>query len=205
MTDSETAGVADAAPAVDLRGITKSFGAVRACDGVDLVLHRGRIHGILGENGAGKSTLMKILIGLVLPDEGRIEIDGSPQHIDDPIAAAALGIGMVHQHFSLVDALSVWENVALGETGRLDPSSVKRRIGEIGEHYGLEIDPDARVGELTAGSAPAGRDHQVPAARPEHRDLRRAHVGAHARAESQQLFDLVPRGRGGRKVGPWCS
>ena len=151
MTDSETAGVADAAPAVDLRGITKSFGAVRACDGVDLVLHRGRIHGILGENGAGKSTLMKILIGLVLPDEGRIEIDGSPQHIDDPIAAAALGIGMVHQHFSLVDALSVWENVALGETGRLDPSSVKRRIGEIGEHYGLEIDPDARVGELTAG------------------------------------------------------
>ncbi len=151
MTNPETAGTGSPVPAVDLSGITKSFGAVRACDAVDLTLHRGRIHGILGENGAGKSTLMKILIGLVLPDEGRIEIDGAAQQIHDPLAAAALGIGMVHQHFSLVDALSVWENVALGEVGRLDPSAVRDRIGEIGEHYGLRIDPDARVGELTAG------------------------------------------------------
>lgn len=144
-------GVASPTPAVELRGITKRFGAVTACDSVDLVLQRGQIHGILGENGAGKSTLMKILIGLVLPDEGSIHIDGTLEHIHDPLAASKLGIGMVHQHFSLVDALSVWENVALGEAGRLEPAAVRDRIGEIGEHYGLTIDPYARVGDLTAG------------------------------------------------------
>lgn len=138
-------------PAVELRGITKRFGAVTACDSVDLVLQRGKIHGILGENGAGKSTLMKILIGLVLPDEGSVHIDGGLQQINDPLTASRLGIGMVHQHFSLVDALTVWENVALGEAGRLDPAAVQNRIGEIGEHYGLAIDPYARVGDLTAG------------------------------------------------------
>lgn len=139
------------APAVELRGITKRFGAVTACGGVDLVLHRGKIHGILGENGAGKSTLMKILIGLVLPDAGSIHIDGQPEQIHDPLTASRLGIGMVHQHFSLVDALTVWENVALGDAGRLDPAAVQNRIREIGDHYGLEIDPNARVGDLTAG------------------------------------------------------
>ena len=141
----------DPAPAVDLRNITKRFGAVTACDAVDLVLQRGRVHGILGENGAGKSTLMKMLIGLVLPDEGSIHIDGTPQQIHSPWAASALGIGMVHQHFSLVDALTVWENVALGEAGRLDPAAIRNRIGEIADHYGLMIEPDARVGDLTAG------------------------------------------------------
>ena len=94
---------------------------------------------------------MKILIGLVLPDAGSIEIDGRATSIHDPLDAAAHGIGMVHQHFSLVDALTVWENVALGEAGRLDPTSVRERIAEIGEHYGLHVDPDARVGDLTAG------------------------------------------------------
>lgn len=138
-------------PAVELQSVTKSFGAVVACDSVDLVLQRGKIHGILGENGAGKSTLMKILIGLVLPEQGRILIDGQPQQIRDPLDAASLGIGMVHQHFSLVDALTVWENVALGESGRLEPGKVRDRIGEIADHYGLEIDPYARVGDLTAG------------------------------------------------------
>jgi simple sugar transport system ATP-binding protein len=145
------AGATASAPAVRLHDITKRFGAVVACDGVDLELRRGRIHGILGENGAGKSTLMKMLIGLVLPDGGRIEIDGAICQIHDPIDAATYGIGMVHQHFSLVDALTVWENVSLGEPGRLDPVSVRRRVAEIGEHYGLVVDPDARVGDLTAG------------------------------------------------------
>jgi ABC-type uncharacterized transport system ATPase subunit len=139
------------APAVELTAVTKRFGAVVACNAVDLRLHRGRIHGILGENGAGKSTLMKILIGLVMPDEGSIHIDGERCQILDPLDAAARGIGMVHQHFSLVDPLTVWENVALGDTGRLDPSVVRRRVGEISEQYGLQIDPDARVGDLTAG------------------------------------------------------
>ena len=149
-TTSETAGTSEV-PAVELRGITKRFGRVVACDDVALTLRRGHVHGILGENGAGKSTLMKILIGLVLPDHGSIEIDGRRVTIHDPQDAAALGIGMVHQHFSLVDALTVWENVALGEAGALRPAAVRDRIGEIGEHYGLTIDPDARVADLTAG------------------------------------------------------
>jgi len=96
-------------PAVELVGITKRFGGIVACDQVDLTLHRGRIHGILGENGAGKSRLMKVRIGLVLPDAGSVRIDGWPRTIHDPLAAASLGIAMVHQHFSLVDQLSVWE------------------------------------------------------------------------------------------------
>ncbi|WP_419919124.1 ABC transporter ATP-binding protein [Candidatus Poriferisocius sp.] len=152
-----TTGKADAGgqalpvPAVELSGITKSFGSIVACDDVDLRLHRGRIHGILGENGAGKSTLMKVLIGLVLADAGTIRIDGRPCAIHDPSAAAALGIAMVHQHFSLVDELAVWENVALGEQGRLNPAEVRDRVAAISSQYGLEVDPGARVGDLTAG------------------------------------------------------
>ena len=156
MTDATTemtgAGGPDpSAPAVELTGITKRFGGIVACDQVDLTLHRGRVHGILGENGAGKSTLMKVLIGLVLPDAGSIRIDGQPRTIHDPLAAAALGIAMVHQHFSLVDQLSVWENVALGEEGRLKSAGVRDRVAAISRQYGLDIDPDARVGDLTAG------------------------------------------------------
>ena len=151
LSDS-MAGMDDVSvPAVALHGVTKRFGTVTACDSVDLVLQRGRIHGILGENGAGKSTLMKILIGLVLPDAGHIEVEGERTQINTPIMAADLGIGMVHQHFSLVDALSVWENVALGEVGRLDAVAMRERVGEISEHYGLAVDPDATVGDLTAG------------------------------------------------------
>ena len=138
-------------PAAELQGITKRFGAVAACDAVDLTLRRGEIHGILGENGAGKSTLMKVLIGLVLPDAGTIRIDGEPCRISNPAEAADRGIGMVHQHFSLVEPLTVWENVILGERSRLNATAARRRVGEISERYGLEIDPDERVKDLSAG------------------------------------------------------
>ena len=144
-------GSGPSAPVVELIGITKRFGGIVACDQVDLTLYRSRIHGILGENGAGKSTLMKVLIGLVLPDAGSIRIDGRPCTIHDPLAAAELGIAMVHQHFSLVDQLTVWENVALGEAGRLKSAGVRDRVAAISRQYGLEIDPDAQVGSLTAG------------------------------------------------------
>lgn len=155
MTGTDGSGADDAAaasaPAIQLEGITKSFGAVTACDQVDLVLHRGRIHGVLGENGAGKSTLMKVMIGLVLPDAGSIHVNGERCQIPDPLAAADRGIGMVHQHFSLVDHLTVWENVALGDEGRLDPGAVRARIGDISDQYGLSVEPDAIVGDLPAG------------------------------------------------------
>ncbi len=144
-------GTALSAPAVELAGVTKRYGSVVACDDVDLSLFHGRIHGILGENGAGKSTLMKVLIGLVVPDAGTITIGGEQHHHLDPMMAAANRIAMVHQHFSLVEPLTVWENVALGESGPLDPNAVRVRIGEIIDQYGLAIDPDARVGDLTAG------------------------------------------------------
>jgi general nucleoside transport system ATP-binding protein len=149
--DHRAGGDALSPPAAEFIDITKRFGRVVACDNVNLALHPGRIHGILGENGAGKSTLMKMLIGLVLPDAGEMRIHGESVQIVDPVEAARRGIAMVHQHFSLVEPLTVWENVALGDTGRLDPGRVRRRVGEISEQYGLEIDPDDRVIDLTAG------------------------------------------------------
>ena len=124
---------------------------MQACSGVDLAIEPGRIHGVLGENGAGKSTLMKILIGLVVPDSGTISIGGERVTLRDPIDAARRGIGMVHQHFSLVEPLRVWENVALGEAGKLHPAAVRARIRELSEHYGLNVDPDAVVGDLPVG------------------------------------------------------
>jgi simple sugar transport system ATP-binding protein len=138
-------------PAAEFIDITKRFGRVVACDHVNLVLRPGRIHGILGENGAGKSTLVKMLIGLVLPDSGEIRVHGRRVAISDPIDAARLGIAMVHQHFSLVESLTVWENVALGDSGGLDPARIRRRVAEISEQYGLEIGPDDRIADLTTG------------------------------------------------------
>jgi simple sugar transport system ATP-binding protein len=140
-----------AAPAIELKGISKRFGAIVACDNVDFAMYPGEIHGVLGENGAGKSTLMKIMIGLVLPDSGRIEMGGNPVTITDPQAAAKLGIGMVHQHFSLVEPLTVWENVMLGSREAFDRNRARKQVTEIGRRYGLEVDPDVPVAQLTAG------------------------------------------------------
>ncbi|MFE5531520.1 ABC transporter ATP-binding protein [Embleya sp. NPDC056538] len=138
-------------PVVQLLGIGKRFGAVRACADVSLRVRAGEIHGLLGENGAGKSTLMKILLGLVVPDTGRIVLRGTETTIADPSAAAAHGISMVHQHFSLVDRLSVWENVVLGDRGRVDRDRARTLVREVGDRYGLRVDPDACVEDLSTG------------------------------------------------------
>ncbi len=157
MSDVDPGAAASAAApgvlpaAVRLEGITKRYGPIVACNRVDLVLQSGRIHGVLGENGAGKSTLMKILIGLIQPDDGTIEIDGRHTRISDPLAAADLGIAMVHQHYSLVEPLTVWENVVLGEPVRLDRKAACERVAAISERYGLGVDPLATVARLTAG------------------------------------------------------
>jgi ABC-type uncharacterized transport system ATPase subunit len=140
-----------AVAAVQLEGITKRFGDTVACDGVDLAVDCGEIHGLLGQNGAGKSTLMKILLGIHTADAGRILISGRPVAIPDPLAAAELGVAMVHQHFSVIDALTVWENVTLGERGRIDARAAISHVEELARRYGLDVDPRARVGELTTG------------------------------------------------------
>jgi ABC-type uncharacterized transport system ATPase subunit len=153
LAPTRPAGEATTSPAaaVELRGITKRFGDVLACDRVDLVVERGQVHGLLGQNGAGKSTLMKVLTGLLTPDAGSIRIDGETVVIHDPLAAAERGIVMVHQHFSVISALTVWENVTLGERTRIDEKGSIRAVHEVAERYGLDIDPKATVGSLTAG------------------------------------------------------
>lgn len=137
--------------ALELRGVTKAYGSVVACDAVDLAVAHGEIHGLLGENGAGKSTLMKVLLGLVTRDAGTIAYRGEPVEINDPQAAAALGLGMVHQHFSLIEPLRVWENVVLGDRGKVDRAAACAQVEEVSRRYGLPIDPRARVDSLSAG------------------------------------------------------
>ncbi|MGJ6964149.1 ABC transporter ATP-binding protein [Streptosporangium sp. G11] len=153
MTDDERARelAPPPVPALRLRGISKSYGPVVACDAVDLDAYPGEIHGLLGENGAGKSTLMKILLGLVQRDAGTILRHDEPVDIGSPRQAAVLGIGMVHQHFSLIDPLTVWENVILGDTGKIDKAAAGDQVREISRRYGLPIDPLARVARLSAG------------------------------------------------------
>jgi len=136
---------------VELRGMTKRFGRVVACRDVHLTVHEGEIHGLLGENGAGKSTLMKVLIGLIPSDAGEVRLRGRPVAVKDPVHAASLGLAMAQQHFSLVERLRVWENVALAHRGKLKRRDATHAIEEIRERYGLVIDANARVEDLTVG------------------------------------------------------
>jgi simple sugar transport system ATP-binding protein len=141
---------------LELRGITKRFGALTANDAVDLVVEPGQIHALLGENGAGKSTLMNVLYGLYRPDEGEIVVDGTPVRFDGPDDAIAAGIGMVHQHFMLIPVFTVAENVVLGHEqtrglGFLDRRRARARLEEISRQYGLQVPPDALVGDLPVG------------------------------------------------------
>ena len=138
-------------PLLKLTGITKRYPGVVANNGVDLVVEPGQIHAVLGENGAGKSTLMKVIYGVVQPDEGRIEFLGQPAHIRNPQLARALGISMVFQHFSLFDTLTVAENVWLGLDRTLKLAEVSQRIEAVARQYGLDVDPDRPVHSLSVG------------------------------------------------------
>jgi simple sugar transport system ATP-binding protein len=141
--------------AIELRDIVKRFPGVVANDGVNLTVRQGTIHAIVGENGAGKSTLMKTLYGAHRPDEGTVVVDGSERHFRTPKDAIAAGIGMVFQHFMLADNLTVWENIVLGQepgrAWRLDVKSARARLRELGEQYGLQVDPDALIADLGVG------------------------------------------------------
>ena len=142
-------------PAIELIGIDKRFGAVHANKDVSMTIAQGSIHGIIGENGAGKSTLMSILFGFYAADKGEIKVKGQPAKIKSSFDAINLGIGMVHQHFMLVDPFTVLENVVLGaEGGRLiGPALAKARaeLTRLARDYELDVDPDAIVGELPVG------------------------------------------------------
>ena len=153
MNDERGAERWSAPPLVALQGITKRFPGVVANDAVDLELREGEIHALIGENGAGKSTLMRVLYGMYPADAGRISIRGEEVAIANPRDAIALGIGMVHQHFILVDPFTVTENVILGEEGGplLDLESAHERVAELAETYGISVRPSARVEELSVG------------------------------------------------------
>lgn len=141
--------------AIQLRGIVKRFGPVLANDRIDLDVLPGEIHGLLGENGAGKSTLVRILFGLCSKDEGEIWVGGRPAEITGPAHAIRLGIGMVHQHFMLVDRLTVTENLIAGmepiRRGLIDLKTARQQVEQVARQYGLAVDPDARVEELSVG------------------------------------------------------
>ncbi|MCQ0990498.1 ABC transporter ATP-binding protein [Jiella marina] len=144
-----------AEPAIELIGIDKRFGAVRANKAIDLTVERGTIHGIIGENGAGKSTLMSIIYGFYQADSGEIRVGGKKVEITDPNAAIAAGIGMVHQHFMLVHNFTVVENVMLGAEQspllRAGIGKVRAELKRLEEDHGLDVDPDAVIEDLAVG------------------------------------------------------
>lgn len=141
---------------LELRGITKSFGALVANDNIDLKVETGEIHAILGENGAGKSTLMNIVYGLVAPDKGEILVDGTVKKISEPSDALNAGIGMVHQHFMLVPVFTVAENIVLGHeksgrAGQLRLEEAKAEIRRVSDEFKFDVDPDAIIENLPVG------------------------------------------------------
>ncbi|MFS9314029.1 ABC transporter ATP-binding protein [Streptococcus infantis] len=141
---------------IEMREITKVFGEFVANDKINLELRKGEIHALLGENGAGKSTLMNMLAGLLEPTSGEIVVNGQTVKLDSPSKAASLGIGMVHQHFMLVEAFTVAENIILGsemtKNGVLDIARATREINELSERYGLAVDPSAKVADISVGA-----------------------------------------------------
>lgn len=141
--------------AIEMLNITKRFPGIIANDNITLQLRKGEIHALLGENGAGKSTLMSVLFGLYQPEEGVIKKDGNVVQINDPNDANRLGIGMVHQHFKLVECFSVLDNIILGvepnTAGFLQKDEARKKVVALSEQYGLQVDPDAIISDITVG------------------------------------------------------
>ena len=141
--------------AIEMLNITKRFPGIIANDNITLQLRRGEIHALLGENGAGKSTLMSVLFGLYQPEEGTIKKDGKVVSIKNPNDATALGIGMVHQHFKLVECFTVLDNIIMvvepTKMGFLQKKEARRKVMELSERYGLHVDPDAKIEDITVG------------------------------------------------------
>jgi simple sugar transport system ATP-binding protein len=147
MTDE----VSTVPPRLEVRGVTKQFPGVLANDHVDFAVAPGEIHALLGENGAGKSTLVKMIYGVLHPDEGSIHWNGEQVSVSDPRTARQLGVGMVFQHFSLFEAMTVLENVALGMDEPGDMNVLSDRVIEVSKTYGLPLDPHRDVYTLSVG------------------------------------------------------
>ena len=141
--------------AIEMLNITKRFPGIIANDNITLQLRKGEIHALLGENGAGKSTLMSVLFGMYQPEEGTIKKDGKTVSIKNPNDATALGIGMVHQHFKLVECFTVLDNIILGvepnRMGFLQKAEARKKVMELSERYGLHVNPDAKIEDITVG------------------------------------------------------
>ncbi len=143
--------IPESPPLIALRGIRKTYPGIVANDGIDLAMSAGEIHALLGENGAGKSTLVKIMAGIVRPDSGEIVWRGEPVRLDSPAAARRLGIGLVFQHFTLFETLTVTENIMLAAAARTDGKAVAARIAGLSSRYGLAVEPDRYVHDLSVG------------------------------------------------------
>ena len=140
---------------IEMLDIRKEFPGIVANDNITLQVKKGEIHALLGENGAGKSTLMNVLFGLYQPEKGEIRVNGEKVHISNPNIANDLGIGMVHQHFMLVDPLTVTENIILGQEptkfGKINLKEASREVKRISDQYGLSVDPDAKIADISVG------------------------------------------------------
>ena len=140
---------------IEMLHITKEFPGIKANDDITLQLRKGEVHALLGENGAGKSTLMSVLFGLYQPEEGKILKNGKEVAIRNPNDANALGIGMVHQHFKLVECFSVLDNIILGvepnKLGFLQKAEARKKVVALSEKYGLRVDPDALISDISVG------------------------------------------------------
>ena len=135
--------------AVKLKNITKTFGSVVANEDINMSIYNGEILALLGENGSGKTTLMNMLSGIYYPDEGKIFINGKEELIASPKDSFRLGIGMVHQHFKLIDVLSATENIILGLEGKLNLKEASIKIKEICDKYGFDVDPDKKIYDMS--------------------------------------------------------
>lgn len=194
MVSTDSANPSNPQMAIDLRGISKSFGAVRANKNVNFAVPKGTIHGIVGENGAGKSTLMSILYGFYEADSGEIYIAGKKASIRNSTAAIAAGIGMVHQHFMLVDNFTVLENIMLGaESGAMLSNSIAaaaKELERLESEFGLQIDKDAETGKL-----PVGQQQRVEILKALYRGaeilILDEPTGVLTPQEADQLFDIL--------------
>jgi simple sugar transport system ATP-binding protein len=180
------------APVLELTGIQKHFGSVHALRGADFVLEPGKIQALLGENGAGKTTLMHVAYGLVRPDRGIVKVNGSPRIIASPRESRRLGIGMVHQHFTAIPALTVAENIALSAGWSGEPRDLSDRARSVSEELGLPLEPDVRAGRLSV--ALKQRLEVVKALAAESRILLLDEPTAVlAPAEAEELLELIKR------------